>query len=276
MPTLYGVFAATGCVTSVLWLERRRERLGLSENAFWAAIWTMALGAVVGAKGLFVVLGWEHYARGELRFWADFGVGFVFFGGLVGAALAGLCFARVRKLGFARGADFFAVAVPMGHAIGRIGCFFAGCCGGHPPHPVQLYEAAGLALVAWACNATLGRVERGVLPAGSAFRTYLALYGMLRFVLDPLRADGRPERFLGISHQQGIALAMIGVALAWPLLARVARPRDATAGRGRGETPASRSARAADGWAASGRCSCRSSQTRAGAARRPGSAAPRA
>lgn len=219
MPTAYGILAATGTVTAVLWLKGRRERLGLSENGFWAALWTMLFGAVVGAKALFVVLGWEHYARGELHFWADFGVGFVFFGGLAGAALAGWAFARARGLSFARGADSFAVAVPMGHAIGRVGCFFAGCCGGRPPHPVQLYESAGLLLIAWASHAALARVEREELPPGSAFRCYAFLYGVLRLLLDPLRADGRPERFLGLSHQQGIALALIAVALLWPYLA---------------------------------------------------------
>jgi phosphatidylglycerol:prolipoprotein diacylglycerol transferase len=106
------------------------------------------LGATIGAKALFVALGWEHYARGELRFWADFGVGFVFFGGLVGAVLSGWIFARWRGLSFTRGADYFAVAVPIGHAIGRIGCFVTGCCAGHPPHPVQLYETGGLVLIA--------------------------------------------------------------------------------------------------------------------------------
>jgi phosphatidylglycerol:prolipoprotein diacylglycerol transferase len=229
MPTAYGTLAATGVVAAVLWLKSRRERLGLSENAFWAAAWTMLLGAVVGAKALFVVLGWEHYARGELRFWADFAVGFVFFGGLAGAALAGWLFARVRGLSFTRGADYFAVAVPMGHAIGRVGCFLAGCCGGHPPHPVQLYEAAGLALIAWACSASLARVERGELPDGAAFRLYLLLYGLLRFLLDPLRADGRPERFLGVSHQQAIALGLVLLALAWARLAGARGPRLAQA-----------------------------------------------
>ena len=45
--------------------------------------------------------------------------------------------------------------------------------------------------------------------------TYLALYGALRVLLDPLRGDGRPERFLGISHHQGIALCAIALALVW-------------------------------------------------------------
>jgi phosphatidylglycerol:prolipoprotein diacylglycerol transferase len=220
MPTAYGLFAAAGCVTGILWLRAHRTGLGVSENEFWAAMWTLLAGAVLGAKALFVVLGWEHYARGELRLLADFGVGFVFFGGLVGAAAAGALFAWWRGLGFVRGADYFAVAVPLGHALGRVGCFFAGCCHGRPPHPVQLYEAAGLLAIAWACRHTLAAVEAGARPPGDAFRRYLTLYGALRLVLDPLRADGRPERFLGLSHQQGIALAVIVAAALWGLLAR--------------------------------------------------------
>jgi len=216
LPSAYGLFAAAGCVTGVLWLKGHRERLGLSENAFWAAVWALLLGGVIGAKALFLVLGWEHYARGELSFWADLQVGFVFFGGLLGAALAGVAFAWLRGLSFVNGADYFAVALPMGHAIGRIGCFFSGCCHGLPPHPVQLYEAAGLALIAWSCRGTLTRVEAGTLTRGSAFRLYLLLYGVLRLLLDPLRADGRPERLLGLSYQQGIALAVIAVAALWP------------------------------------------------------------
>jgi phosphatidylglycerol:prolipoprotein diacylglycerol transferase len=221
MPTPYGFFAAAGVVTAVLWLRRHRDGLGVSDGEFWAAIWLMLAGGIAGAKGLFVILGWEHYARGELHFWADFRTGFVFFGGLAGAALAAWLFARRRGLGFVRGSDYFAVALPIGHAIGRVGCFFAGCCHGRPPHPVQLYEAAGLAALAWSCNLALARVEAGALPRGAAFRLYLLGYGLLRLALDPLRADGRPERFLGLSHQQGIALALIALALVWQAAGRL-------------------------------------------------------
>ncbi|MBN9692452.1 MAG: prolipoprotein diacylglyceryl transferase [Verrucomicrobia bacterium] len=204
--TAYGFFAALGGLSAILWLRRHRVGLGVTDNEFWAAMWTLLLGGIVGAKGFFVILGWPHYARGELRFWADFGTGFVFFGGLVGAAMAGVVFAWVRRLDFLRGADYFAVALPLGHAFGRVGCFFQGCCGGHPPHPVQLYEAAGLVVIAGVGRWVLSRVEAGRLGSGAAFAAYLALYGLLRLFLDPLRADGRPERWLGLSAQQGFAL----------------------------------------------------------------------
>ena len=207
--TAYGFFAAAGAVTAISWLRARRRGMGLSENDFWSALWWLTAGAIVGAKALFLALGWRHYVSGELRFWKDFGTGFVFFGGLFGAALVGGLFARLRRLSFLRGADFFAVALPLGHAIGRLGCYCQGCCGGRHGHPVQLYESAGLLFIAWIVNRALNAVEGQRLPRGSAFFAYLVVYGLLRLMLDPMRADGRPERFLGLSHQQGIALGLM-------------------------------------------------------------------
>lgn len=215
MVTAWGVFAASGCIVAVAWLERHHRSMCLSENEFWAAMWTLVLGGIVGAKALFVVLGWQHYASGELEFWADFGTGFVFFGGLAGALLAGLLFARLRRVPFANGADYFAVAAPLGHAIGRIGCWLEGCCHGIAGHPVQLYEAVGLLVIAWVGKLTLERIASDQAMVGDAFRLYLASYAVLRFVLDPLRADGRPERYFGLSYPQYIALSVIAAVLIW-------------------------------------------------------------
>ncbi|HMO65967.1 MAG TPA: prolipoprotein diacylglyceryl transferase, partial [Verrucomicrobiota bacterium] len=205
--TAYGLFAAAGVLAAVLWLRRHRPDLGLTENEFWAALWLLVAGAVAGAKGLFVVLGWRHYASGELRLWADFGTGFVFFGGLLGGLAAALGFARWRGLGFARGADYFAVALPLGHAIGRLGCQAQGCCAGRPPHPVPLYEAAALLGLVFMLQAGLARVEDGRWPRGRVFALYLLGYGALRLLLDPLRADSAPGGLLGLTWQQLLAAA---------------------------------------------------------------------
>ena len=223
--TPFGFFAATGGVTAILWLKSRRREIGVSENEFWAALWMILLGGILGAKALFVALGWRHYAAGELRFWADFGTGFVFFGGLLGAVSAGLLFAWARGLNFWRGADYFAVALPLGQAIGRVGCFLTGCCPGRPPHPVQLYESAGLLIISTASFFLLRRVEMHRLGRGAVFCAYLFCYGLLRLLLDPLRADGRPERFWGFSHQQALALGlMLAAGVGWFLIRRRCAP----------------------------------------------------
>ena len=223
--TPFGFFAAAGGVTTILWLKCWRREIGVSENEFWAALWLMLFGGVIGAKTFFVILGWHHYASGELRFWADFGTGFVFFGGLLGATAAGAIFAWARRLNFCRGADYFAVALPIGHAIGRVGCYFQGCCPGRPPHPVQLYESAGLLAISATAFVLVKRVELTRLGRGSPFCAYLLCYGLLRLLLDPLRADGRPERFLGLSYQQGFAIGLMLLSGAGALLIDHSRRR---------------------------------------------------
>ncbi len=181
--TPYGFFAAAGAVTAIAWLRRHHRAMGLTENEFWAALWLIVIGAVIGAKALFVALGWPNFASGELRFWTDFGSGFVFFGGLLGAGLGGGAFAWWRKLNFWRGADFFGVALPLGHAIGRVGCYSQGCCAGRAPHTVQLYESAGLLVIAFLADRVLRAVNAGRVARGTAFCTYGLLYGGLRLGL---------------------------------------------------------------------------------------------
>lgn len=226
--SIFGLFAALGGVIAIGWLRYWHRKLGMSENEFWTAMWLILAGGVAGAKALFVVLGWHHYATGELHFWRDFGTGFVFFGGLLGAVTAGAAFAWWRGLNFLRGADYFAVALPVGHAIGRVGCFLNGCCPGRPPHPVQLYESAGLLTIAAACWFLLKRVQITRLTRGTAFCAYAFCYGLLRLLLDPLRADGRPERFWGFSYQQGLALSLILLAGLSALLINGRRSRRAS------------------------------------------------
>jgi phosphatidylglycerol---prolipoprotein diacylglyceryl transferase len=210
--TPFGFFVAAGGVTAILWLKFHHRQIGVSENEFWIGLWLMFLGAIIGAKALFVILGWHHYASGELHFWSDFGTGFIFFGGLVGALATSAIFSWWHGLNFWRGTDYFAVALPLGHAVGRVGCFMNGCCPGRPPHPVQLYESGGLLAISLVCFVLLQQVERSRLARGTSFCAYLFLYGLLRLLLDPLRADGRPERFWGLSYQQAFAVAFMFLA----------------------------------------------------------------
>jgi hypothetical protein len=152
--------------------------MGLTENEFWAALWLIVGGAVIGAKSLFVALGWPHFASGAFTCW--------------------------RKLNFWRGTGDFGIALPFGHAIGHAGGYSHGCCAGRTPHPVQRHESAGLLLIASLTDRVLRAVNANRAAHGTAFCTYGRLSAALRLALDPLTIDGRLERCLGLSHQQSI------------------------------------------------------------------------
>jgi phosphatidylglycerol:prolipoprotein diacylglycerol transferase len=130
----------------------------------------------------------------------------------------------------------------VGLAIGRIACFITGCCYGAPTtsplgmeyrnfalparpigvplHPVQLYEAAGLILIA----AMLTVAWRGHPPRqrGRIFLCFLLAYGVLRFLLELLRADPR-GRLFGLPTSQFLSVVVIVFAAA-ALALRSARP----------------------------------------------------
>jgi phosphatidylglycerol:prolipoprotein diacylglycerol transferase len=143
----------------------------------------------------------------------------VFYGGLAGAAIAAAWFTRRNDMPFLSAADRLAPHLALGHAIGRVGCWLAGCCFGRPTgaawgsrfppeaiafeelaargalspgaartpplHPTQLYEA-GAELALFALLALLAR--RKPRP-GLLLALYLALYALARAAIEVYRGD---------------------------------------------------------------------------------------
>jgi phosphatidylglycerol:prolipoprotein diacylglycerol transferase len=144
----YGVLLATGffCAVTVAarlaqqewrkvaWVDgkgfvdvdgpRRREQV--LDLGFWVLV-----GGLVGSRVLFIIVNWKDYAR-DLGSIFSLGGGLVFYGGLIGAAVAAYLFARVHDMDFLRLADVAIPTVSLGQALGRLGCFSAGCCWGGP------------------------------------------------------------------------------------------------------------------------------------------------
>ncbi len=144
------------------------------------------------------------------------------FGGVPGKSLLGgvacgylaVVYAK-RRLGIRRPTgDLFAFALASGEAIGRIGCFFAGCCYGKVTtlawgvydhgalrHPTQLYSSAGAALTL----VVLVLLERRrVLPENGIFYVQGALMCAFRFAVDFAREV--PVLAFGMTTAQCVAL----------------------------------------------------------------------
>src|SRR5678815_2485465 len=106
-------------------VRRRNDAMDL-------AVWVV-IGGIVGSKILFILVTPKDFleALGSGSLWKILGAlggGFVFYGGLIGAAFAVWWFCRERKIDFLRFADVIAPTVALGQAFGRLGCFAAGCC----------------------------------------------------------------------------------------------------------------------------------------------------
>lgn len=161
-----------------------------------AIFWGVFIWAWIGSKILFYLTLPEIDSAevlSNISFWT--GGGFVFYGGF----LAGVSFLLLyHLLGFKLTMEKFWPIMPaliFGHAIGRLGCFLAGCCYGAPTtwawgvflhdhyrHPTQLIEALSLLTFGF----YILKSHRAHLLLISY---YLLMYGSLRFLIEALRGD---------------------------------------------------------------------------------------
>jgi phosphatidylglycerol:prolipoprotein diacylglycerol transferase len=210
-PQAYGWLMLAGIVVSIgFWsrLARRDDRL--------LAVYVAALiGAFLGAKAVyFFAEGYRHLGASDL--WLQLATGKTILGGLLGG-YAGV--ELVKRLVGYRGAtgDWFATIMPFAIILGRIGCWFHGCCQGKicqaswftvtdsanaarwPSVPVEiLFNLMMIAVLLLLRRA-------GALP-GQHFHIYLIAYGGFRFLHEFLREE--PKVWGPITGYQIAALAV--------------------------------------------------------------------
>ncbi len=202
----YGILVALGFLAGIWTASRRGLRDGIAaETVVDIGPWII-VGALIGARLLYVISYWrEQFASKPI--WEILAVrhgGLVFYGGLIGASIAVLFFARVRNLPLWRLADLLAPSISLGQAFGRLGCLMNGCCYGratnlpwaiHYPathetfgsgvHPTQVYES----ILDLGLYALLAQLFRRRHFEGQVFATYLVGYALLRAFVECFRGD---------------------------------------------------------------------------------------
>ena len=236
----YGVLLAFAFLAGLWVAGWQARKAGMNSAAIaYMAVYVLIAG-LVGAKLLLLVVEWGHYSRNPRELFSLVQSGGVFYGGLIGALPVAWWYARRHSLSGWQTADVLAPAVVLGQAVGRIGCFAAGCCYGRPAtvpwavtfkddyanrvvgtpigvplHPAQLYESL-------ACLAIFGiliAVANRKRFHGQVALLYVVLYAVARFVIEVFRGDtARGAVFDGaLSTSQFIAILMIlGAALIFP------------------------------------------------------------
>lgn len=237
----YGVLVATGVLLGLWYARRQAPRAGLDPDQVWNLGIYMVLCALVVAKLWLVALYADYYWSHprEILALSTLQSGGTFYGGLLGALALLFVYTHYAKMPLLPLMDTYAAALPLGHAIGRLGCFSAGCCYGKatwlpwgvtftnrtaaqlvgtplgiPLHPTQLYESAAefmnFVLLWW-----LARRQRFT---GQLFGAYLMLYGAERGLIEFLRGD--PDRTMmfngAVSLMQIVSVVMLlSGALLW-------------------------------------------------------------
>ena len=227
---MYGVMSALGMLAAFVLLGFTRKHTRFSEDqALSAALWAIIMG-FVGAKVLFWLVEIKQVIADPSYLLHTLREGFVFYGALIGGLGGVAIYALIKKLPFFSLTDYFIPALVIGHAFGRIGCFFAGCCygmqcdtpisivfptggaapAGVPLLPTQLMESAFLFLL---CAFLVWRLTKKK-PFGTVSGWYMVLYGAWRFTIEFFRSDERG--FVGaLSTSQFISIFVFlgGVAL---------------------------------------------------------------
>ena len=265
----YGVLLATAFLLALVVAARLAGRDGLPrERIYDLGLWLL-LAAIVGSKILLLVVEPEYRAHPLNLFSLDFlRSGGVFYGGFIFAVATAYVLVRRYKLPWWQTADAFAPAIALGNAIGRQGCFAAGCCWGKPTslpwgvefteraheitgvplgvhlHPTQLYESFATFIfflfLLW--------LHRHKKFRGQVILTYAVLYAVMRFIIEFFRDDPRGDILglttrIGLSTSQMIAL-LVGAASLVLLIVRWRRATHGGLPAGEQPAPAPHTARA--------------------------------
>jgi len=235
----YGFFLALAFLFAILVSGQEARRQGLPVGRFYDLCFYIILAALIGSRLLYVIVNLGFFLQNPLKIFSLWEGGLVFHGGLIAAVATAFIFMRRHGLPWRSTFDALAVGMPLGVALGRMGCFMAGCCFGRPTdlpwgvtftnpdtlcplrvplHPAQLYEA----LLSLGIFGVMLWLRKRKSFEGQVVLSYFFLAGLARFTVEFFRAptavDPRgPEIFLGMPATQVLALgiALLSGAVLW-------------------------------------------------------------
>jgi phosphatidylglycerol---prolipoprotein diacylglyceryl transferase len=227
----FGIVFACGFIAAGAILMRRLRELGKPVDYAYEMAFAALVGGLVGSRIYFVVQNYsqvKHDLIGSLFS----GSGLVWYGGVIGGALAVIAWAWWRNMLNLGLLDLASVPLAMGYAIGRIGCQLSGDGDyGKPSHlpwamgyphgtvptppgvrvqPTPVYETLAMGLIAWWLWRMRDRYRPGVL-----FALYLLLSGLERLLIEFLRRNHRVVAGLTTPQLESIGLMIVGVLWLW-------------------------------------------------------------
>ena len=222
----YAFLIALGTLVAALYTKWRAKReLGIMElsNNFFYLIF---IAGFVGGKLFYYLERPKYFFSNPKLMLHNFSGGFVFYGSFITIIPILIWYLKKHKIPVLPMLDILAITTLIVHAIGRLGCFFGGCCygkptdaftgvafpktNGTPVHPTQLYEITALLII----MGILLYIKKKQQFKGQLFILYLILYAIARNILELFRGDKRGYIIDGVlSHSQFIGIIIILIAI---------------------------------------------------------------
>ena len=237
----YGCCMALGFLAAwqvIAWLCRRTGR---ASEPLSSLLMALMVSGVLGSRIAYVIEHWKsEFAANPMSVVRIDQGGLMFYGGLILALAYFFCWCYFRKEAVLPLSDMFATVIPLGHAFGRIGCFFYGCCYGRlsqsacavafPRGSPAWYEQLHAQQIPFTSSASLPVLPTQLFEAAAVFALFMVLlvlyrryaesrpglitgcyfagYAFIRFGLEYLRGD--PRAAIGpFSISQTISLILL-------------------------------------------------------------------
>jgi phosphatidylglycerol:prolipoprotein diacylglycerol transferase len=246
----YGLLVAIAFLLALALTAKLARRNNLdSETVLNLGIYC-AMAGIAGAKLMMILVDLPEYLRDPRMLFSlsTLQAAGIFYGGLLMALIVAWFYMRRKHLPMLATADVLAPGIALGHSIGRLGCFAAGCCWGAqcnlpwavtfskpeahdlvgvplgvPLHPTQIYEAIAEAVIFLILYWRISKPHR----PGAIIGLYLVLYSTVRFFDDFLRDPQQPNPFGGpFNTAQWISLGLIAVVITFWLVRNKAESRE--------------------------------------------------
>jgi phosphatidylglycerol---prolipoprotein diacylglyceryl transferase len=239
----YGLLIASAVLLGVFLTENLAQRRGIPLSDIEQLPLWLVPSAVVCARIYYVIFQWPNYAQHPVQVFAIWEGGIAIHGAIIGGILAGLAFAKAKRISFWQLADVVAPSLALGQAIGRWGNFFNSEAYGAPTdlpwklkipatvvengyaialrpqgsediayyHPTFLYESLWnlvvFSLLIWLFRQADRRLL--TLKAGTLFLVYLVAYSAGRVWIEALRTDSLMAGGLKMAQ----VISLLGIAL---------------------------------------------------------------
>jgi phosphatidylglycerol:prolipoprotein diacylglycerol transferase len=215
----WGFMVALGIVIATIFTLKDAQKKNINPDSILNIGMASILCSLIGARVYYVIEHHQDFISNPISVFYLWDGGLVFYGGLVGFAIAFYLLTKHYKINFLSLLDLMTPFFPLAYAFGRIGCFLNGCCYGiiantpisvvfadaHVPGkriPTQLIDSFVSFLFFLYLYSQRGKEKF----LGDLTTRYLIMYSISRFLIEFIRDEARI--FFGLTHSQVFSIIL--------------------------------------------------------------------